>query len=146
MKKNFIIGAIAVVLILFAFASFGAVPKKAAGLSLFQYKSGYFTNYVETPSYQEKWTSSTKNVSISYGRIEASSAAKGTFKLYIQIKQNNKGSWKTIKTINANKNGTTRFDSPKFSPKDCYRFKLVNEGTKKKVTYKLTWATTGSKK
>lgn len=60
MKKNFIIGAIAVVLILFAFASFGAAPKKAAGLSLFQYKSGYFTNYVETPSYQEKWTSSTK--------------------------------------------------------------------------------------
>jgi hypothetical protein len=125
-------------------ASVAPKQTEAAGFEVFKYKSGYFTNYVDTQNYYEKW-SNTNKIALVSGSVKSSSSASGTYKVYIQIKTNNKGSWKTIKTINAKKNGTTNFESPKFSPKDGYRFHLVNQGTKEKVTYKLSWAPMGYK-
>lgn len=130
------------VMMMFAFVIICAglvAPKDAEAFGLVKSRTGYFSNYVETQNYYTKWTSNTKQIALLSGSINATSSAKGTFKLYIQIRPNNTGSWKTIKTITANKNGTTRFESPKFSPKDGYRFKLVNEGTKNRVNYKMSW-------
>ncbi|PKG25320.1 hypothetical protein [Niallia nealsonii] len=142
MMKKFFMSIVMVFVLLIS--GFAVTPQKseAAGFEVFKYKSGYFTNYVDTKNYYEKW-SNTKKIALTNGSIKSTSSAKGTYKVYIQIKKNNKGSWQTIKTITANKNGTTRFESPKFSPNDGYRFHLVNQGTKKKVTYSMSWAPMG---
>ncbi|MCZ2257331.1 hypothetical protein [Sporosarcina sp. G11-34] len=137
MKKSWLM-MIAFALLISGIAGFAA-PKEAKANWLFKYKHGYFSNYVETPAYSAS-ASGAKSVTLYAGEILASSTAKGSFKLHIQIQPGGKGAWKTIKTIKANKNGRTYFDSPKFSPKDRYRFKLVNEGTKNRVNYNMMWA------
>ncbi|MEK5481963.1 MULTISPECIES: hypothetical protein [unclassified Viridibacillus] len=145
-KKVLVSLGMASVLLVGGVTTTSVAPKQteAAGFEVFKYKSGYFTNYVDSKNYYEKW-SSTSKIALLNGSIKSSSSASGTYKVYIQIKKNNKGSWKTIKTINAKKNGTTKFESPKFSDNDGYRFHLVNQGTKKKITYDLSWAPWGYK-
>jgi hypothetical protein len=119
-------------------------PKEAEASWLYKDRSGYFSNYVETQDYQGKYDSNTKQIALLSGSITANSSATGSFSLYIQTKPSG-GTWKTIKTIKVNKNGTTKFESPKFSTKSGYRFKLVNEGTKSIVNYKMKWIPYGYK-
>ncbi|AOV08739.1 hypothetical protein [Sporosarcina ureilytica] len=116
-------------------------PKEAEASWLFTNRSGYFSNYVETQNYQGTYSSSSnvKSVSIMSGTITANSTAGGTFVLYIQKRPYGTSQWQTIRTVFANKNGTTHFESPKFSPRDGYRFKLVNLGIKNRVNYKMQW-------
>jgi hypothetical protein len=119
-------------------------PKEAEASWLYKDRSGYFSNYVETQDYQGKYDSNTKQIALLSGSITANSSATGSFSLYIQTKPSG-GTWKTIKTIKVNKNGTTKFESPKFSTKSGYRFKLVNEGTKNIVNYNMKWIPYGYK-
>ncbi len=44
--------------------------------------------------------------------FKSNSKGKGTYKIYVQKQVNGKGAWKTIKTANAKKNGTTYFETP----------------------------------
>ncbi|MCZ2257332.1 hypothetical protein [Sporosarcina sp. G11-34] len=136
MKKSWLM-MIALAVIITGIAGLVA-PKEAEASWLYTNRSGYFSNYVETQDYQGKYSSSTKSVALLSGSIVANSSATGSFSLHIQTKASG-GTWKTIKTIKVNKNGTTRFESPKFSTKSGYRFKLVNEGTKSRVNYKMSW-------
>lgn len=115
------------------------VSPKAEASWLYQNRSGNFTNYIETQNYQGSYGSNAKIFSVMEGTITANSTASGSFMLYIQKKSYGSNNWQTIKTVIANKNGTTRFDSPKFSPRDGYRFKLVNLGIKNRVNYKMQW-------
>ncbi|PIC70824.1 hypothetical protein CSV77_05800 [Sporosarcina sp. P16b] len=117
----------------------GLVSPKAEANWLYKTRSGYFTNYVETQNYQGSYDSGAKSFTVMEGTITANSTASGSFMLYIQKRPYGSSNWQTIKTVIANKNGTTRFDSPKFSPRDGYRFKLVNLGIKNRVNYKMQW-------
>ncbi|PID02486.1 hypothetical protein CSV67_09295 [Sporosarcina sp. P2] len=117
----------------------GLVSPKTEANWLYKSRSGYFTNYVETQNYQGSYGSNVKSFTVMEGAITANSTASGSFMLYIQKRPYGSSNWQTIKTVIANKNGTTRFDSPKFSPRDGYRFKLVNLGIKNRVNYKMQW-------
>lgn len=105
-------------------------------------KSGSFKNYVETKSYHPIYKGK-GNFKLLEFSIYSKSKGKGTYKLYLQ-KKSKKGSWKTIKTVNAKKNGTTSFGaSPKIKYGDYYRLKLVNQGSKKEVKYSAQWIEMG---
>ncbi|PIC86112.1 hypothetical protein CSV72_09860 [Sporosarcina sp. P20a] len=117
----------------------GLVAPKETEAMFIEYKSGYFTNYVETQSYKKTYGSNVKNIYILTGSIKANSTAGGSFMLYIEKRPYGSKNWQIIKTVIANKNGTTDFDSPKFSQRDEYRFKLVNLGIKNRVNYQLDW-------
>lgn len=136
MKKNWLM-MIAFALLFSGIASIVA-PKEAEANWLYSKRSGYFSNYVETQNYKPGYSSNVKNMSLLSGAITTNSSAKGSFAMYIQTRTNS-GTWKTIRTVKVNKNGTTRFESPKFSPKNGYRFKLVNAGTKSRVNYSMSW-------
>ncbi len=114
-------------------------PQKAEAKDwLHTYKSGYFTNYVIN-TYHPKFTKTTKKYSLRAVTFKSNSKGKGTYKIYVQKQVNGKGAWKTIKTANAKKNGTTYFETPSLKKGDSYRFKLVNQGSKKRVNYSARW-------
>ena len=148
-KKVFVVSLLSLGLLLSGFASTGSLlspPEKAEAAStsswLYQVKRGYFTNYVITPTYKPNFERSKGNQFVD-GFITAKSSAKGTFKLYVQYKSGN--SWKTIETVTAKKNGSVHFQTDLFKINTPYRFKLVNQGTKKRVDYVLQFNAFGSK-
>lgn len=135
-KKSWLM-VIAFALMISGIASLVA-PKEAEASGLFAKRSGYFSNYVETQAYMPNYSSNVKQMALLSGSITTNSTAKGSFTMYIQTRTIS-GAWLTVKTVKVNKNGTTKFSTPKFSPKNGYRFKLVNEGTKSKVNYSMSW-------
>jgi len=142
MKKVLLSTAMGAALLLGGFSATGlATPSKAeaAGFEVQLTRSGYFSNYVASKAYHQNYGKNVKTITLREGYIKSSSSVKGTYKVYIQTRKNNTGSWKTVKTITANKNGKTYFTSPKISKNDGYRFYSVNTGTKKKVTFYMSW-------
>ncbi|HBO5952057.1 MULTISPECIES: hypothetical protein [Bacillus] len=121
------------------FMGFSSPQKAEAKDWLHTYKSGYFTNYVIFTQHPKFNAKTTKKFSLEDGRIKSSSKGKGTYKVYIQKQVNSKGAWKTIKTFNAKKNGVTYFETPWLKKGDSYRFKMVNQGSKKRVNYNASW-------
>ncbi|APH34304.1 MULTISPECIES: hypothetical protein [Bacillus] len=120
------------------FMGFSSPQKAEAKDWLHTYKSGYFTNYVIN-TYHPKFTKTTKKYTLRAVTFKSNSKGKGTYKIYVQKQVNGKGAWKTIKTANAKKNGTTYFETPSLKKGDSYRFKLVNQGSKKRVNYSAKW-------
>jgi len=142
MKKVLLSTAMGAALLIGGFAATGlATPTKteAAGFEVMLHRSGYFSNYVTSQAYSGKYDSRVKTYSLTHGSISSNSSVKGTYKVYIQTRKNSKSSWKTIKTINATKNGKTTFTSPKITNGYSYRFYSVNEGTKKRVNFSMSW-------
>ncbi|MEX3914414.1 hypothetical protein AB4672_21815 [Bacillus paralicheniformis] len=143
LKSLFIVSA----LLISAVGTTGLIaPQKAEAKYvdwLWTKKSGSFKNYVETKSYHPTYKGKKGNFKLLEFSISSKSKGKGTYKLYLQ-KKSKKGSWKTIKTVNAKKNGRTSFDaSPKIKYGDYYRLKLVNKGSKKEVKYSAIWIEMG---
>lgn len=142
MKKLLLSTVMVAALLVGGFSAIGlATPTKteAAGFEVMLHRSGYFTNYVTSKSYSGKYDSRVKTYSLTHGSISSNSSVNGTYKVYIQTRKNSKSSWKTVKTINATKNGKTTFTSPKITNGYSYRFYSVNAGTKKKVNFSMSW-------
>lgn len=142
MKKMLLSTAMSVALLVGGVSATGlATPSKAeaAGFEVQLTRSGYFTNYVTSKAYGDKYDSRVKTFSLTNGYIKSNSSVSGSYKVYIQTRKNSKYSWKTIKTVTATKNGTTHFTSPKIPNGYSYRFYTVNTGTKKKVNFYMSW-------
>lgn len=142
MKKVLLSTVMGAALLLGGFSATGlATPTKteAAGFEVQLTRSGYFTNYVTSKSYSGKYGSNVKTYSLQKGYIKSNSSVDGTYKVYIQTRKNSNYGWKTVKTINATKNGTTHFTSPNIANGYSYRFYTVNAGTKKKVNFYMSW-------
>ncbi|MED4587680.1 hypothetical protein [Priestia flexa] len=143
MKKILFSAVMTVALLISGFSVTGFTgtnqAEAATSFELGKSRSGYFTNYVASQAYSDKYSSKVKTYYLRGGRINSTSSVKGTYKVYIQTRKNSKSNWKTVKTINATKNGLTKFESPNIPNGYSYRFYSENPGTKKRINFSMSW-------